>query len=210
MKSFGVIVFIVLGLASSAQAQSGSGLPAGTYTLDKSHASLVFSVSHIGFTSYTMSFDSFDARLEFDPVNLEQSSVKARVNPMSLDLPTPPEGFADTIVNDGHWLNARIFPAITFTSQRVELVGEQTVRVHGTLALLGVKKPVVLNAVFNGGYRGHAMDPHARIGFSATGTFKRSDFGMIYGLPEPGSTMGVGDEISVVIEAEFSGPPLRD
>ncbi len=69
-------------------------------------------------------------------------------------------------------------------------------------------KPVVLDATFNGGYAGHLMDPHARIGFSAHGVFKRSDFGVKYGVPAPGTTMGVSDEVEVNIETEFSGPAL--
>ncbi|MBB5187872.1 polyisoprenoid-binding protein YceI [Zhongshania antarctica] len=64
-------------------------------------------------------------------------------------------------------------------------------------------------ATFNGGYAGHPLDPHGRIGFSARGMFKRSDFGISIGIPAPGSTMGVGDDLEVIIEAEFTGPPLR-
>jgi polyisoprenoid-binding protein YceI len=67
---------------------------------------------------------------------------------------------------------------------------------------------MVLNAKFNGGYRGHPMDPHARIGFSATGVLKRSEFGITYGIPAPGTTMGVSDEVNVIVETEFSGPAL--
>ena len=50
------------------------------------------------------------------------------------------------------------------------------------------------------------MNPHARIGFSAHETLKRSDFGMGFGVPQPGSTMGVGHVVEFTIEAEFSGP----
>ncbi|MGZ9097461.1 MAG: YceI family protein [Micavibrio sp.] len=123
-------------------------LPPGAYQLDKSHASLIFGVSHIGFSNYTMSFDT--------------------------------------------------------------MTGESTANIHGDLELLGIKKSVVLKAKFNGGYAGHPMDPHARIGFSAHTSFNRSDFGMTYGIPELGTSMGVGDEINVTIEAEFSGPPLKE
>ena len=52
-------------------------------------------------------------------------------------------------------------------------------------------------------------DPHARVGFSAKGQFRRSDFGVSYGIPAPGTTFGVGDEVAVTLESEFSGPPLR-
>jgi polyisoprenoid-binding protein YceI len=40
------------------------------------------------------------------------------------------------------------------------------------------------------------------------GTFKRSDFGITYGIPEPGSKMGVSDAVDFSIEAEFTGPPI--
>ena len=46
-------------------------------------------------------------------------------------------------------------------------------------------------------------------GFEAHGPLKRSDFGMALGVPEPGTTMGVSDEVEVIIEAEFNGPPLK-
>ena len=64
---------------------------------------------------------------------------------------------------------------------------------------------MTLEATFNGGYKPNAMDPMgARVGFSARGTLKRSDFGISYGIPAPGTTMGVGDEIEVTIESEFT------
>lgn len=207
MKTCFIALFIAIISATHAQAEEG-GLPAGTYTLDKTHASLVFSVSHVGFSWYTMSFDDFDATLEIDPKAPENASVNASINPNSLDLPSPPEGFTETMLGES-WLNASQFPAIIFTSTKMEMTGDNTAKIHGNLELLGVKKHIVLDARFNGGYAGHPMDPNARIGFSATGSFNRSDFGMTYGIPEPGTTMGVGDKINVMIEAEFSGPPLQ-
>jgi polyisoprenoid-binding protein YceI len=105
-------------------------------------------------------------------------------------------------------LNGAKFPEITFRSTSVEPTGARTMRINGELTLRGVTKPMVLEARLNGGYRGHPMDPHARIGFSANGVLKRSDFGITYGIPAPGTKMGVSDEVSVIVETEFSGPPL--
>ena len=182
-------------------------LPAGAYRLDKTHASVVFKVSHLGFSNYTASFADFDARLNFDPARPELTTLEATIDPRSLTLPAPPAGFKDELVGP-QWLDAAQYPAITFKSTRVEVTGANTARVTGDFTLHGVTKPVVLDVTFNGGYEGHPMDPNARIGFSATGAFKRSDFGIAYGVPAPGTTMGVGDEVFVEIETEFSGPPL--
>ena len=70
--------------------------------------------------------------------------------------------------------------------------------------------PVSLDATFNGGYAGHPMGPHARARFSAHDTFKRSEFGMGFGVSAPGSRMGVGDDVEVIIETEFSGPAWKN
>jgi len=182
-------------------------VPAGAYTLDKSHSTVVFKVSHLGFSNYTASFAEFDARLTFDPAKPELTTLEATIDPRSLTLPAPPAGFRDELVGP-QWLNAAQYPAITFKSTKVEVTGANTAKVTGDFSLHGVTKPVVLDVTFNGGYAGHPMDPQARAGFSATGTFKRSDFGIAYGVPAPGTTMGVGDEVAVEIETEFSGPPL--
>ena len=184
-------------------------VPAGDYKLDPTHASLDFKVNHLGFSNYTARFSDFDAKLKFDPANPSASSVEATIDPKSLSLPNPPPGFKDELTGKA-WLDAAQYPAITFRSTKVEVTGANTAKVTGDFTLHGVTKPVVLDATFNGGYAGHPMDPHARIGFSAHGVFKRSDFGIAYGVPAPGTTMGVSDAVDVQIEAEFSGPPLAD
>lgn len=182
-------------------------IPAGDYTLDKTHSTVVFQVSHLGFSNYTAAFADFDAKLKFDQNNAGVSAVEATIDPRSLTLPAPPAGFKEELIGT-QWLNAATYPAINFKSTKIETTGPDTGKVTGDLTLHGVTKPVTLDVTYNGGYAGHPMDPNARVGFSAKGTFKRSDFGVAYGVPAPGTTMGVSDEVQVQIEAEFSGPPL--
>jgi polyisoprenoid-binding protein YceI len=55
---------------------------------------------------------------------------------------------------------------------------------------------------FNGGWKANAYDGD-RIGFSAHGMLKRSEFGMGNGVPAPGSSMGVSDQVDFAIETEF-------
>lgn len=179
--------------------------PAGTYKLDKMHASLLFSVNHIGFSNYTAQFTDFDAELKLDPKNPQASSLTATVNPASLQLQAPPKGFLEELLGK-QWLDASQFPKMTFTSTKIEVTGADTARVTGDLSLHGVTSPVTLDVKFNGGYAGQAFDPNARIGFSAKGALNRSVFGVSYGIPAPGTTMGVSDNVDIVIEAEFNGP----
>lgn len=185
------------------------GIPAGTYRLDPSHASLVFTVNHLGFTDYTGTFSRFDATLELDPEAPEAASLVATIDVASLVIPAPPEGFLAELTGPD-WLNAEAFPEMTYQSTQVEPTGDDTAVVTGNLTLNGTTAPVRLDVTFNGGYPGFAeLDPFARIGFSATGQLNRSDFGIAYGIPPEGSEMGVSDAVEIIIEAEFSGPPLN-
>ena len=189
---------------------STAEVPAGSYKLDREHASLIFRVNHLGFSNYTARFKRFDVQLEFDPRNLAASKVIATVDPGSLetDYPNPDKVDFNAVLKGVDWLNVAEFPEMRFESARIDVTGENTVRINGDLTLHGVTRPIVLEARFNGGYAGHPMDPQARIGFSAQGRLQRSQFGIAYGIPEPGTTMGVSDDVSIVIEAEFKGPPL--
>ena len=182
--------------------------PAGQYYMDKAHTSVVFRVSHLGFSRYTAQFSRVDGKLQFDPAKPSAMSLEVSIDPKSLDLNTPPAGFHDQLLGK-QWLDAGAFPTITFKSTRVDVTGPQTANVTGDLTLHGVTKPVTLATTFNGGYAANAFDG-ARIGFSAHGTFKRSDFGIAYGLPAPGTNFGVSDNVDVVIETEFNnGGPVK-
>ncbi len=201
----------LLAATTCVAAQAPGPVPAGAYTLDKAHASLIFRVNHIGFSNYTTRFKRFDATLQFDPANMARSSVTVSVDATSLetDYPSPEKLDFNAELQNEQWLNTAKFPQMTFRSSKVEVTAPSTLKISGDLTLRGVTRPMVLDATYNGGYEGHPMDPHARVGFSAHGTLKRSDFGMTFGIPAPGTTMGVGDEVEVIIEAEFSGPPLK-
>jgi polyisoprenoid-binding protein YceI len=182
--------------------------PAGQYQLDKSHASLQLRVNHLGFSTYTTRFSRFDAELTFDPSNIPASKVVTTIDASSLELDAAPAVCLD-IVKGPQMLDTAKFPKIVFRSEKVRMTGAKSMEITGTLDLHGVTRPVVLAGTFNGGYAGMPkMDPHARVGFSARGSFKRSDFGIAFAVPAPGTTMGVGDLIDISIEVEFTGPPL--
>lgn len=195
-------------LADEVPAASAAPIPAGEYSVDKAHTSLIFRVSHLGFSTYTGRFTRLEARLQFDPHDLAGSRVNVTIDPRSIEADNAPAGFLQTLAGKD-WLDADRFPEMTFRTRTVQVTGPATFRVNGELTLHGITKPLVLEARYNGGYASHPFEPHARVGFSAQGRFKRSDFGVSYGIPAPGSSFGVGDEVAVVLESEFTGPPPR-
>ncbi|WP_374470059.1 YceI family protein [Phenylobacterium sp.] len=178
--------------------------PAGAYVLDPAHSTVAFRVRHLGLSAFAAGFDRVSGELRFDPQNPQAMGVEVAIEVASLDLPAPPAGFHDQLMGET-WFDAARHPRIAFRSTKVELTGPRTARVTGDLTLRGVTRPVVLEATFNNGYAKGEMDPGAaRVGFSGRATIRRSEFGMAYGVPAPGSNMGVGDEVEVAIETEWT------
>jgi|SRR5919106_384150 hypothetical protein len=93
-------------LASDQIRPAATEAPAGSYMLDRSHASLIFRVDHLGFSRYTARFTRFDAELHFDPANPAASSVTATIDSRSIetDHPDPTYDF-DAQLRTEPWLN---------------------------------------------------------------------------------------------------------
>jgi polyisoprenoid-binding protein YceI len=209
MKPLTLAALAALAAAPALAAPPAPVPPAGGYVMDKAHTSVVFRVSHLGFSRYTASFRGVDGRLMFNPAHPAAMSVEAAIDVRSLELNAPPAGFHDQLMGKT-FFEADRYPAITFRSRKVTPTGPHAAQVSGDLTLHGVTKPVTLAVTYNGGWPPNAMDPGgARVGFSAHGVVKRSAFGMGFGLPAPGTKMGVGDDVEVMIETEFSSkaPP---
>lgn len=168
-------------------------IPAGSYTLDKTHANIVFKISHLGFSAYIGRFNSFDATLDFNPGDPSGSKLDVKIDPKSID--TNHDGLEEHL-QKADFFNVEKFPEITFKSTAIEQKDERTGTVTGELTLLGVTKPVTLDVTFNGG----AFNEFAQaftLGFSAETTLNRTDFGMTSYAP------AVGETVALIIEAEF-------
>ncbi|SEN27059.1 Polyisoprenoid-binding protein YceI [Loktanella fryxellensis] len=196
---------LLIALLCATQLSAQDALPpAQTFALDPSHTSLTFSVNHIGMSNYTAGFDTLEGTLQLDPADQASAQLSVTVNVASLDLPTPPLGFREELLGP-NFFDADQFPQISYVSTGVTPTGDTTADISGDLTLHGMTQPVILQATFNGNSLAGQFEPHARIGFSATGAFSRTAFGMGYGVPAEGSTMGVGDLVTVRIETEWTG-----
>ncbi len=94
------------------------------------------------------------------------------------------------------FLNVEKFPTATFKSTSVELVGDNAAKITGDLTLLGETKPLVLDVTLTG-EGDHPMTGDHVVGFGATGTVTRSEYGMNFLVP------GVGDDVELQISSEF-------
>ncbi len=177
--------------------QSPTAAPAGAYTLDPTHTSVLWSLSHSGLSNFTARFDEISGALDFNPDNPENSRVDIRIDPKSVNTGLP--DFDETLATSGNYFDADTYPEIRFVSTSIEITGENTGLITGDLTLRGVTKPVVLDAVFNGAGKSFG-NPGQTLGFSATTEFNRSDWGMDYLI----RLANIGDKITLRIETEFN------
>jgi polyisoprenoid-binding protein YceI len=171
-------------------------LPAGHYVLDKTHASVVAKIKHMGFSNYQFRFTKVDASFDYDPKAPEAAKISVTIDPGSVDTATGADAFGlkfnKELAGDG-WLEANKFPTATFVSTKVE---PATGKVYGDFTLHGVTKPIVLDVTFNGVGSGF-VPGSVKTGFSASTTIKRSEFGVTKYVPL------VGDDVQLNIEVEF-------
>ena len=180
-----------LPVVASAQATDPAAAPAGTWVLDKRHASLTMKVTHFGTSHYTFRFaqGAIDGSYAYDPAKPLDTKVSITIDATKVDTGLP--DFDKEIGTDAKFFNGTQYPKITFVSTKVE-PGKLT----GDLTFRGVTKPVTLDVKYNG----YAKTPFGSqiMGFSATGKIKRSDFGFTHLVPM------VSDDVDLAIEAEFN------
>lgn len=165
----------------------------GQYELDSDHAALLFKVDHLGLSTFVGRFEKFDATLDFDPENMSASRLEAVVDMASINVNNPE--FASTI-KGGDWFNIESYPQAIYRTQSVGKVDGNRVEYIGELTFLGKTNPVVIWVTFRGGAM-NMLTGRYTLGFSASGEFKRSDFGLDNYIP------AVGDLIELEIHAEF-------
>lgn len=198
-----VPVLTAFAVCTSASSETVSQItaPAGTYVLEKTHASLIWRVSHMGMSNYTARFKTFDASVRFDPRDISRSQVDASIDIGSVEtdfIPVEGRDFNSELRSE-RFFNVIKFPQATFKSRQVQAIGARRFKVTGDLTLLGVSQPITLDLVLNGAVLQHPLVKTPWIGISAQGKVARKAFGL---NPMPQLT-GIGDEVDIVIEAEF-------
>lgn len=192
-------VAIGLGCNGEAQAQSVSKdpthAPNGTYRLEAAHSQLLFSIAHLGLTDYYGRFDRIAGSLNFDANEPEKSAVDITISTDSID--TPSQRLND-ILKSSDVFSTDQFPAATFKSVSVVRTGPDTGRIVGDLTIKSITKRVTLDVTFTGD-EPDPLDDNYALGFRATASVKRSDFGLTGMVWEP----LVGDDVQLIIEAIF-------
>ena len=195
------LIIAPLAIGTAVVAQDAPALPgavdparvqAGTYIVDPAHTQVAFTVNHFGFNNYVGLFGNITGSMTIDPAQPEKASVSIEI---PMDQARTSSDKLDEHLKTPDFLDTAKHPTAKFVSTNVAVDGT-TAEITGNLTLLGVTKPVTIDARFTGAGN-HPMNKKLNVGFSGTTTIKRSEFGMAKFVPL------VSDEVTLAITVAF-------
>jgi polyisoprenoid-binding protein YceI len=201
--SIGLALGLGAGFAQAADAPAAQAVitknatdaAAGTYRIDKNHASVIARIPHGGgFSISTIRFGVTDATLNWNPAAIEQSKLTVTVD---MTPRYDPIVYGQDLKGT-NFFNLAQFPTATFTSTAIRRTGPTTGTITGDLNFRGQTHPATIEASLVGA--GKTARGVSTIGFTGVMKIKRSDWGMTF-LVGP-----IGDNVEVVLDGEFSIP----
>ncbi len=169
-----------------------------TWKFDPTHSSAEFAARHMMVSTVRGGFRNVTGTIEFDPENVEASSVEATIDVREMTSTGVLD--RDNHLKSADFLDAETYPTITFKSTKVEKTGDNTGRITGDLTIRNVTRPVTLDAEL----LGIVNSPFGQkvAGFSATTTINREDFGLTWNMVVEGGGVLVGKDIKISLDVE--------
>ena len=169
-----------------------------TWQIDPAHSHIQFSVRHMMVAKVRGEFTRFEGTIDLDEQRPERSAVDIRIDAASIDTRLEAR---DAHLRSADFLDAEGHPSLTFTSRRIERLGDSRARLLGDLTIRGVTRPVTLGVR----YEGQAKSPwgSTSAGFNATAKIHRKDWGLNWNQALETGGWLVGDEITIDIELEL-------
>lgn len=166
-----------------------------TWKADSVHSEVDFSIRHLSLTNVHGRFGKVDATIVYDEKDVTKSTVMAAIDVAGVDTG---EAARDNILKTDSFFDVARYTTATFTSASVEKTASG-LKIAGNLTIKGITKPAVLDvdgptAPVTG------MDKKQHVGFSASTTIHRADFGI--GSSFPAAVLG--DDVKVNIELDVA------
>ena len=188
MKRLSLTIAVLLGsLATYAQ----------TWTVDKAHSKVGFTVTHLLLSEVDGNFKTFDARITAAKPDLSDAVMELTADVNSINT--------ENERRDGHlkspdWFDAAKYPTLTFKSTSFKKVDGKKYKATGDLTMHGVTKPVTLDVTLNGPVTSESpRGKQEKAGLKVTGTLNRVDFG----VGKAGGAV-VSEEIELKANGEFT------
>lgn len=188
MKKFAILFSAIVALSAFATVT--------TWSVDKAHSNLGFSITHLGISDITGSFKNFDVSVNSSKEDFSDAVFEVTADVASINTAIE---MRDNHLKSADFFDAEKFPKLSFKSNSIRPNGKDRYKLTGDLTLHGVTRPVTLDVW----YRGTITNPMSKApttGFQVTGVIKRSDFGIGAGFPAP----MLSDEVQIKADGEFA------
>lgn len=178
-----LVVALVVSMSTFAQ----------TWSIDKAHAKVAFTITHLSISEVDGTFKTFDATLTSSKEDFSDAKFVLSADIKGIDT--------NMEMRNGHlqgesWFNAEKFPQLTYKSTSVTSVGPKKFKLNGDLTMKGVTKPVVMDLTLIGTTKGR--DGKNIVGFKASGSLDRTAFGVGGAGPTP-----VDNSVELRVSGEF-------
>jgi len=187
------ILYLLLALV--AFISPSASLKKGTWTMDKNHSRLGFTITHLMVSDVDGVFKSFEAKITSPSDDFSNAVVEMTADAKSIDTGNE---MRDKDLRSEKYFDAEKYNMVTFKSKTFKKVKENVYKVTGDLTMHGVTKALELDALCRMGKNPQNQKPIA--GFKITGVLNRKDFNIGNSAP---SAM-LSDEVTLVANAEFS------
>jgi polyisoprenoid-binding protein YceI len=188
-KRFASLLVTAVLAAPLALAQTSTWVP------DKAHSEVAFSVLHMGLANVRGRFGNITGTIVLNDADVTKSTVNVTIDTTTVDTGVAPR---DADLKSDHFFDVAQFPTATFVSTSVSKTSDG-LTISGNLTLHGVTKPVTLQAIGPNGPK-VSMDKKTHMGFTATTTIKRTDFGIAPTYP----AAAIGDDIQLIIDLDIA------
>ncbi len=168
------------------------------WKVDKAHTSVNFSVNHF-FSAVTGKFTSFEGNINFDPANLQGSSVNFTIPVKSVNTD---DSKRDKHLQSADFFDAKSYPNMTFASTRFEKKSDKDYVVYGKLTIRNISKDIALPFKITGEMEHPMMKGTIILGLASTIKINRNDYGV--GTGSWATTMVVGDNVDININMELN------
>jgi polyisoprenoid-binding protein YceI len=169
-----------------------------TWTADKVHSRVMFTVTHMVVSEVTGRFTDFDATLEQAKDDFSDAKVSASIKTASINTDNQTR---DNHLRSDDFFNAEKYPEIKFVSTAWEKAGPDTYRIKGDLTMRDVTKPVVLDAKFNGTITDGRGNTKA--GFKASTVVNRMDYGVKWSRAIEAGGLIVSENVEILLLLEL-------
>jgi polyisoprenoid-binding protein YceI len=168
-----------------------------TYSVDPSHSEVGFTVRHMMFAKVRGQFKTWTANVEYDDADPTKTRVRAEIDTASIDTR---EAQRDAHLRSADFFDSENHPKMVFESKRVARKGDDF-EVSGDLTIRGVTKSITLSVERTGA----GKDPwgNARLGFRATGSIHRAEWGLTWNQALEAGGVLVSDKVDLDIEVQL-------